>query len=226
LLVEKNQLSPIQVCSVDEQIALTEMADVVTIDTEGWTKMLGFSLCFDGLTDGFYLPFNHAHSNVTDVQREKIYEVLHGKVLVMHNAVYDLRVLARNGFQFPEFQAQGFDGELWATEQKFIRDVMAPMIELGAKIDIDFCMKEIMKGRQIMDDCKKELGYSTIGPKALTEIFIDKLQLPVAKVTPGGKPSFDKDAMAEYEVLLEKLDNPVANTVLTYRGWQKTLLTT
>lgn len=301
MLVQKEALSPIQLCSVDDQIALTESASgPVVVDTEGVKKMMGFSLCFDGLTDGFYLPFNHARSNLTGTQREHIYKILRTKTLVFHNAVYDLRVLARNGFDFrgvfydtmlmahwineervsyklediskiyggkpktmpavmaaiiesdgwdavpldlmiqysgndafielelfnklkPEFDKQGFDGELWEWEQKFIRDVMGPMIDLGVKIDVAFAMREYMKGLQIMDECKKELGYSTIGPKALEEIFIKKLNLPVAKLTPKGKPSFDKEAMEIYETKLEKLNDPTSQTVLRYRGWQKTI---
>lgn len=263
--------------------------------------MLGFSLCFDGLTDGFYLPFNHARSNLTDIQRAKIFRVLSTReALVFHNAVYDLRVLARNGFDYrgkfydtmlmahwideeqvsykledvspryggkpkampdvmsaiidsdgwdavplqmmiqysgndafiehelfrkllPMFQEQNFDGELWDWEQRFIRDVMGPMIDLGIKIDTDFCMKEYMKGSAIMTEALKELGYSNMGPKAMTDLFIDKLKLGVVKDTPTGRPCFDKDAMAIYEAKLEKLDNPTAQTVLKYRGWQKTI---
>jgi DNA polymerase-1 len=273
----------------------------ITVDTEGFHKMLGFSVCFDGLSDGFYLPFNHAHSNLTSSQIKKVFGILHGaEALIAHNAIHDLRVLARNGFDYrgrfydtmlmahwineermnygldkisplyggkpkqmpavmsmiieqegwdavpikwmtiysgndayiehqlfnnliDEFKAQGFDDGLWDVEQDFIREVMGPMIDLGIKIDPEFCMKKILRGNSVMEECKKELGYSTIGPKALEEIFIDKLKLPVVKRTPTGKVCFDKDAMAIYEVLLEKSKNPVAQTVLTYRGWQKTI---
>jgi DNA polymerase I len=295
-------LSPIQACSVDDQISLMEAAiGPITVDTEGFHKMLGFSVCFDGLSDGFYLPFNHARDNLSDSQRRKVFEILNeAEALVAYNAIHDLRVFARNGFDYrgkfydpmlmahwvneermnysldkispiyggkpkqmpavmsmiidqegwdavpikwmtiysgndayiehqllnqllPEFREQGFDGELWDYEQKFIRDVMGPMIERGVRLNPEFCIREILKGQVVMEDCRKELGYSTIGPKALEEIFIDKLRLPVVKVTPGGKPSFDKEAMERYEVLLEKSKNPVAQTVLRYRGWQKTI---
>jgi DNA polymerase-1 len=296
------ELTPIQACSADDQIALMEAASgPITVDTEGFTKMLGFSVCFDGLSDGFYLPFNHTRSNLNPQQINKVFSILHAaEALVAHNAIHDLRVLARNGFDYrgkfydtmlmahwvneermnysldkispiyggkpkqmpavmsmiieqegwdavpvkwmtiysgndafiehqlfrkllPEFQEQGFDGSLWEVEQKFIRDVMGPMIERGVKLDPEFCIREILKGQLIMDKCQEELGYTTIGPKALEEIFIKKLRLPIVKHTPGGKPSFDKEAMGEYEVLLEKSKNPVAQTVLTYRGWQKTI---
>src|SRR5690348_4082618 len=97
LLVESQTLSPIQRCSVDDQIKLLEAADeYVVIDTEGWNKMLGFSLCFRGIEDGFYIPFNHVRGNINELQRIKLFQILHTKVLIMHNAVYDLRVLKRN----------------------------------------------------------------------------------------------------------------------------------
>jgi DNA polymerase-1 len=278
-----------------------EVADDITVDTEGVERMLGFSVCFDGLTDGFYLPFNHAHSNLTLHEQTKVFEILKSRQsLIFHNAVHDLRVLARNGFDYrgkfydtmlmahwvneermnyslnyvsqayggkpktmpaimatiieqegwdavpinwmtyysgndafiehelwnklmPDFQAQGFDGELWDWEQEFIRDVMGPMIDRGVKVDATFCVREILRGEAEMEKCKKELGYSTIGSKALEEIFLKRLSLPVVKKTPKGKPSFDKEAMEEYELLLEKSKNPVAQTVLRYRGWQKTI---
>lgn len=301
-LVPTMELSPIQSCSADDQISLMEAVNgPITVDTEGVERMLGFSICFDGLSDGFYLPFTHARDNLSDAQKKKVFSILHkAEALIFHNAVHDLRVLARNGFNYrgrfydtmlmahwineemlsyrlndvskayggkpkvmpqimadiieqdgwdsvpinwmtfysgndayiehqlfrellPIFQEQEFDNGLWDIEQEFIRDVMWPLMETGIKVDSTFCVKEILKGNAIMEECKKELGYRTIGPKALEEIFIDKLGLPVVKLTKGGKPSFDKDAMAEYEVMLERSKNPVAQTVLRYRGWQKTV---
>jgi DNA polymerase-1 len=295
------ELSPIQTFSADEQIALMEVVNgPITVDTEGVERMLGFSVCFDGLSDGFYLSFNHARDNLNDRQKDKVFGILHkAEALIFHNALHDLRVLSRNGFDFrgkfydtmlmchwvneervsyrlndlsplyggkpkvmpqimadiieqegwdavpiqwmtyysgndafiehelfhkvlPEFQAQGFDGPLWEEEQEFIRDVMIPLKDWGIKVDSTFCVKEILKGNAIMEECKKELGYRTIGRTALKEIFIDKLGLPVVKTTGKGQPSFDKDAMAEYDAMLERSKNPVAQTVLRYRGWQKT----
>lgn len=299
----------------DDIISLTETADIVTVDTEGVSRMLGFSLCFDGLAEGFYLPISHhGDRNLSDVQRQKIYSILDSRdALVMHNAIHDLRVFARHGFDYrgkfydtmlmahwineerqnysldkisqvyggkpklmdattrmiidtegwdavsiqsmeaysgndafiehelfrkllPEFQQQGFDGELWETEQKFIRDVMGPMMDLGIKIDTEFSMREYMKGIAVMDECLKELGYKSLGPKAYKELLLDKLGLPVVKHTKSclpcrqrrpvashqGPPSFDKDAMAEYELMLENVDNTLVKTILRYRGWQKT----
>lgn len=301
MLVSRQPLSLLQTLSSDELIDMTSAATIVTVDTEGLKKMLGFSICFDGLSDGFYLPFNHAKDNLTEAQQKKIYSVLDSReALVFHNAVHDLRVLARNGFDYrgkfydtmlmahwineermsyaldkisqvyggkpktmpesmsmiieqegwdsvplelmiqysgndafiehelfrkllPEFQKQGFDGDLWATEQRFIRDVMGPMMDLGVKLDLEFTVKKILTGNSIMESCKQKLGYRTIGSNALTEILINKLQLPIVKTTPTGRPCFDKEAMAEYDALLERKQDPTAQTILRYRGWQKTV---
>lgn len=299
--------------SNDDIISLTEAADIVTVDTEGVGQMVGFSLAFDGLSDGLYLPFRHAQGNVTEAQREKIFKVLDTRdALVFHNAVHDLRVLARDGFNYrgyfydtmlmahwineervsyklndisqiyggkpkqmpammsaiietdgwnsvpvglmtiysgndayiehqlfhkllPEFIQQGFDGELWATEQEFIRDVMGPMMDLGIKVDLAFCARKYMLGTEIMQECKKELGLNPSSSKDLEKLLIKELKLPVIKHTKScveckerkpvrthtWKPSFDKDAMAEYDKLLEASGDSRAKTILRFRGWQK-----
>lgn len=300
--------------SVDDIISLTEVADIVTVDTEGVGEMVGFSLCFDGLTDGLYFPLRHAQGNATKAQRESMYQILSTREsLVFHNAVHDLRVLARDGFDYrgvfydtmlmahwineelnnykldnvsqvyggkpksmplsmtsiiesegwnsvpvgmmtrysgndafithelfrkllPEFRVQGFDEELWATEQKFVRSVMGPMMDLGVKIDMALCVREYFRGLAIMEECKKELGLNPASPKDLKKLLIDELKLPVLKHTKSCKecyahrpvashsstPSFDKNTMEEYDVMLEVMGDQRAKTILRYRGWMKT----
>lgn len=303
--------------SYDEIIDLTSVADIVTVDIEGVSRMLGFSVCFDGLQDGFYLPFTHiedeGHHNLTPAQQEKIFATLRTReALVFHNAVHDLRGLARHGFDYrgkfydtmlmqhwineelrnykldnvskvhgfegknmppvmsfiietegwdnvpvgpmmiyggtdafithgvfrkllPQFQAEGFDGSLWATEQRFIRDVMGPMIDLGIKIDLEFCIREYLKGTAIMKDCKAELGMNPASNKDMQKLLIEELGLPVLAHTSScvkckkrmpvasheGTPSFNKTAMEEYDLLLANKDDHRARTILRYRGWQK-----
>lgn len=291
-----------------------ETADIITVDTEGVSTMLGISVCFDGLPDGFYFPFNHINGNLDDPSKQRIFKILATrKALVFHNAVHDLRVLANHGLNYvgvfydtmimahwineerqdysldkisqvyggkpkampaemsalidmdgwdivpaslmtqysgndafithqlfrkllPEFQAQGFDGELWRVEQEFIRDVMGPMKELGIRIDTAFCVREYMKGISIMEQCKKELGFNPNSGKELKKFLIDELGLPVVKHTKScelckkrvpvakhaGPPSFDKDAMEEYDAMLEVQNDPRAKIILRYRGWMKT----
>lgn len=300
--------------SLESKLALMESADIITVDTEGVSRMLGISVCFDGLSEGFYLPFTHATGNLTDEQQQKVYDILRTRdALVFHNAVHDLRVLSRAGFDYRgvfydtmlmahwvheermdyslnkisqvyggkpkampdamkfiiavegwdavpaslmesyagndayithqlfrkllvEFEAQGFLGELWDNEQIFIRDVMGPMMDLGIKIDTAFSVREYMKGVAIMQECEKELGFNPNSPKQLKTFLIDELGLPVVKHTKScelckkrlpvakhnGPPSFDKDAMKEYDLMLEGRSDPRAKTILRYRGWMKT----
>lgn len=301
-LIPMKGLSPFQSLSFDDLIGLTESVDgPVTIDTEGVEKMLGFSLCFDGIPDGFYLPFNHAKDNLTPAQIEKIFSILHAKpALVMHNAFHDLAVLARNGFEYrgkfydtmlmahwideemmsyrlndvsqayggkpkempkimrdiidqegwdavpvqwmtiysgndayiehqlfnkllPKFKEEGFDDGLWDWEQAFIREVMYPMKDLGIKIDLGFCITEILKGKVVMNQCREFLGINPGSTTQLKTLLIDELGLPILSLTPKGKPQFNKDNMEKYEVLLEKKNDKRAETILRYRGWQKTI---
>lgn len=122
----------------------------------------------------------------------------------------------------PEFQKQGFDGPLWEVEQKYVW-VIANMIELGIKIDLEFCIREMLKGNEVMLRMRNELHINPGSPIGLNKLLHDDLGLPVMKLTPGGKPCFDKEAMALYDQLLEKVDDERAKKVLRYRGWQKTV---
>lgn len=125
----------------------------------------------------------------------------------------------------PEFIRQEFAGELWQWEQHFI-EAMKNMSLIGIKINAERCGREILRGRAIMEECKKELGLTwrdNVGPKSLSYLFFDLLKLPVIKRTPKGAPSFDKKTMEKYDTMLQESKNPVAKTVLRYRGWQKTV---
>lgn len=302
--------------AVDDKLAALEIPDVVTVDTEGVKTMMGISVAFSGISSGMYFPVDHeaSYRNLTSSQRDKLFSILRDKkALVFHNAVHDIRVLARNGFNYtgqfydtmlmchwideemmnykldfcsqyyggqpkampaamsalldsdgwsavpttlmdeyssndawithelfetilPLFEKEGFDGPLWATEQEFICKVMGPMIDRGIRVDMDFAIKEYLRGTAIMEECQKELGFKPTSPVALGKFLLDELKLPVVKHTKActlcpkgnpvaahqGKPSFDKDAMAEYDELLDKREDKRAKTILKYRGWLKT----
>lgn len=142
----------------------------------------------------------------------------------------------------PEFIEQEFNGELWEIEQEFIW-VMANMIERGIRIDLEFCIREMLKGQTIMSDMRAELMINPGSPIGLEKLLIKELQLPVVKHTKSclkcnptdrrvrpepvhthlGKPSFDKEAMKEYDFLLEQVNDERAKKILRYRGWQKTV---
>ena len=110
----------------------------------------------------------------------------------------------------------------WEHRQKFVR-IIARMEQAGVKIDTALSKKESLIGEAKMQEIKDEIGKNPGSTKDLQELLIDNLGLPVVKVTPGGKPSFNKEAMVEYEALLAASDNPLASRVLEYRGWQKTV---
>ena len=108
----------------------------------------------------------------------------------------------------------------WAEKAKLIRVLMA-MQRRGVMIDQSLAQEYVDLGEAEMERLKRELGYQTIGPKALTDLFVDTFGFPVVKKTPAGKPSFDKEAMALYDVMLEREDRHEAKLIKEFRGWQK-----
>lgn len=109
---------------------------------------------------------------------------------------------------------------VWEDKQKLMR-VLVAMKEPGVRIDQELAQRYVEMGEQEMERIRTELGYKTIGPKALQELFLDVFGLPVVKETPQGKPSFDKEAMGIYDKMLEKIDRREAKLIKEYRGWQK-----
>jgi DNA polymerase-1 len=278
--------------SHDDVIGILEVSDDVTVDTEGVTRMVGFSVAVDGFNHGFYLPFSHTKGNLRVLARHGFgYRGWFWDTMLMAHWVNEERVnyslnqisqiyggkpkemphqmsaiIDSDGWEAVpvawmdeyssndsyithqlfrklemEWEAE-FHPDLWEREQKFIRDVMGPMIDLGIKIDVGFCIKEYMRGLGEMEACVKELGFKPSSSKALENFLINELGLPVIRHTKAcekcypkdkrrrpiplkfhsGRPSFDKDAMAEYDILLERTGDKRAQTILRYRGWQKT----
>jgi|SRR5882724_155888 len=111
---------------------------------------------------------------------------------------------------------------LWETEADFIR-LMARIKERGIKVDTVFSRKKAIEGTKILNQIQGELGWNPGSPQQIGKYLIDDLGLPVVKKTPAGKPSFDKEALEEYELHLDALNDETAQKVLTYRGWQKTV---
>ena len=117
--------------------------------------------------------------------------------------------------------------EYWEHKQKFIRLVIA-MEGRGVRIDVDLCNRMTAVGEIQMSETTELLGYNLSSPTDQYKLFIEDLKLPVikrgkpSKVHPDGRPSFDKKVMEEYETILAARDNDkTADTLLTYRGWQK-----
>lgn len=111
---------------------------------------------------------------------------------------------------------------LWETESDFIR-LIARIKERGIKIDTKFSQKKAIEGTRILNEIKNSLGWNPGSSDQITRYLIDDLGLPVLKRTPQGKPCMDKEALAEYELYLDAMENDTAKKVLTYRGWQKTV---
>lgn len=111
---------------------------------------------------------------------------------------------------------------LWEIESDFIRQI-AGIKRRGIKVDTEFSRKKAIEGTKILNQISSSLGWNPGSPVQLGKYLIDDLGLPVIKQTPAGKPSFDKEALEEYEVLLDATGDETAQKVLTYRGWQKTV---
>lgn len=118
---------------------------------------------------------------------------------------------------------------LWEREMTNIR-IFNLMEKRGVLIDQDVCNNEIAVGEGRMNQLRKELGgKNPLSNKDLKTLLIDEMKLPVVKRTPNGAPSFDKEAMKTYELILENNQDlqgqwgSVASNILEYRGWNITL---
>lgn len=112
--------------------------------------------------------------------------------------------------------------DYWPRKRK-TTDVVIEMEKRGVRVDVPLCEKETVIGNEQMGELIELLGFNPGSTKELGKFLIDKLHLPIVKTTPAGRPSFDKFAMEEYDEMLERLDEPAAKYILTYRGWQKSV---
>jgi DNA polymerase-1 len=124
----------------------------------------------------------------------------------------------------------------WQHRQDFHRVVIA-MERRGIHIDQDVCVSQSQIGIDRMTTLRRELKINPGSSNGLKQLLIDQLGLPVVKITDAGRKlqkdgkqideykyaSFDKEAMGLYDEILERDDSPVAQQVLEFRGWQKTV---
>ena len=123
---------------------------------------------------------------------------------------------------WPDFVAQGFNGELWDIERQFTW-LLADMEDNGTLIDKELSERELTRGLKVMGDIEYELGFNPGSTTQLGEFLIGVLRLPVVKRSKKtNKPSFDKFAMEVYDELLERNNDSRAKRILEYRGWSKT----
>lgn len=127
---------------------------------------------------------------------------------------------------WPTFLAEELDGPYWRDEEEWVI-TLNDMESWGVKIDKELCEREIAKGEKRMEEIVAQLGgRRPSSPKDLEQLLLVDLKLPVFKRSAKtGKPSFDKQAMKLYDVLLKRSKSPVANLVTEFRGWQKVVST-
>lgn len=110
---------------------------------------------------------------------------------------------------------------IWERKRNYMVHAIMPMTANGVMIDTKLCAEYLEIGTTIMEELKEVLGGNPASSLQLRRWLIDELGFPIVKLTKGGKPSFDKEAMEEYELYLAALSNPLAQRILAYRGWQK-----
>lgn len=127
--------------------------------------------------------------------------------------LHDLLSTKREWLQVPE--------DMWPHKQKLIR-LLLSMKRHGVRIDVALAEEYVHKGVQKMAELQTTLGINPASPKQMKKLLIDDIGLPIVKNSKlTGAPSFDKEAMLTYDLMLEKLDSPVAKQIKEFRGWQK-----
>lgn len=121
----------------------------------------------------------------------------------------------------PEWAA--IPAEVWDEKQKLIR-VLMHMRRRGIRVDQELASSMVATGEQRIEEIKSILGCNPASNKDMYSLLIEQLGLPVLKKSAKtGKPSFDKFAMEEYELLLDRMESPVAKLIKEFRGWQKAI---
>lgn len=109
---------------------------------------------------------------------------------------------------------------LWPTEADSIR-AFIKLGQRGLKVDLPRCEELAAKAHEEMFAILDRIGFNPKSKLDLEKALLVDLELPVVEKTKNGNPSFNKKAMAEYDVMLDALGNPLAQDILAYRGWQQ-----
>jgi DNA polymerase I len=125
----------------------------------------------------------------------------------------------------PLMKKEGLLEHVWPQKLRTVH-TLNKMRRRGVLINQQLCQEQYELGVAIMQDIAETLGLNPGSPKDLHELFIERLGLPVVRWTSGGKsgrkkPSFDKEAMDEYDEILEHRNDETSQMVKEYRGWQK-----
>lgn len=115
-------------------------------------------------------------------------------------------------------------GSTWLRKRAMIR-VLIKMGKRGIKIDVPLAKEMEARGYEEMVRIQTDkLGGRSPGKrKDLEEMLWTELKLPVIRHEKTNQPTFDKNAMAEYEQLLETIgdESDLARHIIEWRGWQK-----
>src|SRR5258708_2472473 len=172
----------------------------------------------------FYGGEGKAKSDVQrSIERNFGWEFVPVWMMSEYSEIDALRTLELFERVLPEFNRQGFNGKIWEDEREWVRFI-SRMEAVGIAVDLETIESEIVTGELRMAELVDILGGNPGSPKFLAKLFFDDLHLPVVKRSEKtGKPSFDKYAMEEYELLLAASDDETARLVLEYRGWSQTV---
>lgn len=110
--------------------------------------------------------------------------------------------------------------DLWEMENKFL-NVLNLLGQRGLRVDLDKAKSMAELSAVRMDDIRQRLGFNPGSKLDLEKALLIDLGLPVVLKTKNGNPSFNKTAMADYDIMLSAMGNPLAQDILAYRGWQQ-----
>ena len=140
------------------------------------------------------------------------------KIYAAHDAALGLGVMIGIMDTFKVEVSEAY----WQHKQDFIR-LMTVMEGRGIRIDVELCEHMTKVGDTTMASLTDTIGGNLGSRNFLEEVLLDRLGLPIVQVTKSGQPSFNKDAMEEYDILLSQSDEPLARYIVEYRGWQKSV---
>lgn len=150
--------------------------------------------------------------------------------IMRHYATMDAHItLELATVLFDKLQEEGLV-EYWQRQKMPLMEVVRQMQKRGIRIDQAYCKRMVETAEIALEDYKEHLnGRNPASFKDMHQMLCVELGLPPIysekrdKKTREVKRSqtFDRHAMAEYEVMLNRLDQPLAEYILGYRGWQK-----
>lgn len=144
--------------------------------------------------------------------------------IIWEYAAYDADLTLRLfEYLWPKFKAEELD-VYWQGHKQEYHNVIRAMERRGVRVNVDLCRRMRVLGENAMEDIVELLGDRKPSGKNLEQMLLKELGLPVIKRSQKtGNPSFDKSAMEVYEQILERQENPLAEYILAYRGWQKSV---